>query len=734
MPVSRASSLSTPEKRLDYHFPLTARIDILNKFLVIIIFLWDNCDGSNRHNFFGTSLTRWTNWLRPYQVGELMEHSKPSFQIDLDEFKLHIPLGSRIQRTLHFDSPSRRFYLSVIALVLQEMKKRGKIQSIPLLQHINLLALMNESIGGAAGSSDKENLLPRIYRKWKGALPNLEEAPLFRVLGKKREDADGIGSKVYSFTEVEKDAWANLFEYTGSNENVRLRLAIDKVGVSLNDTSIIFENSSNGDAWDRFISSLKKDEAGTPEVPASAETSTVPEEPPLPTSVTSWGELTRLAQNRWAVLVLSIGIIAGVWGIWRAYLSPRIQVASVNQIPDSLPDKPSIAVLPFTNLSEDPEQEYFSDGITEDIITHLAELPRLFVVSSNSSFLYKGKRFKIEDIARDLRVGYFLEGNVCRAGSRVRITAKLIACKTGKHIWADTYDRELKDIFAVQDEVTRKVVSEISLALTANESEYAYRKYTQNFDAYDLYLRARAESQLLTRENSLKAMELSKEVITLDPKFAGGYASLSWLLSRSIRAGWSDSPHEDLKKALELAKKAISIDDKFPRSYMALASVYLMQDKHEDALVAANRAVTIAPGDSTTMLYLGYYLHWVGRGAEGVAAIRKSMELNPMYLSGRNPTYLDWMGMVCFTAGLYEESILNSKKAIEKFGSFGSRDPFLIASYSKLGRTEEARDAVQQWLKVNPAFSLSSWNYPNIYKRPEDRERLLGALRKAGLK
>ena len=188
----------------------------------------------------------------------MIESSRPSIRIDLNEFKLHLHLKNKIQLTLHFNSPSRRFYLSVIALVVNEMKKSGKIKSIPLQEHLDLLALLNESIGGAAGSSDKENLLPRIYRKWKNSLPNLEEAPLFKVLGKKKEEADGAIGKIYSFTEAEKDGWANLFEYMGSEENVRLKFAIDKIGVSLNETAIIFEDSLNGDAWDRFISRLEK--------------------------------------------------------------------------------------------------------------------------------------------------------------------------------------------------------------------------------------------------------------------------------------------------------------------------------------------------------------------------------------------------------------------------------------------------------------------------------------------
>ncbi len=401
--------------------------------------------------------------------------------------------------------------------------------------------------------------------------------------------------------------------------------------------------------------------------------------------------------------------------------------------PLALPDKPSIAVLPFVNMSGDPEQEYFSDGITEDIITNLSKVSGILVISRNSSFLYKGKNAKIQEVSRDLGVRYVLEGSVRRGGDRVRITAQLIDGKTEHHVWADNYDRELKDIFSVQDEVTWKVVSELAVALTATESDRLPRKHTENFEAYDTYLRAKKELYGHKKKDTLKAIEMSQRVIDLDPNFAGGYQMQSFLLSRAIRFALSDSPREDLEKALKLAQKAISVDDKFPLSYMALASVYLMQGKHEDALAAANRAAALLPGDSDTIVWLGYYLNWVGRGEEAVAAVKKARELNPMYLYGGWPVYHDFMAHACFTAGLYEDSISSMKKAIEMFGPSTTRNPFLIASYSMLGRKEEAKESAQQWLKANPKFSLSSWKFGRLYKRSEDKDRLYEALRKAGL-
>ena len=399
-----------------------------------------------------------------------------------------------------------------------------------------------------------------------------------------------------------------------------------------------------------------------------------------------------------------------------------------------LPDKPSIAVLPFVNMSGDPEQEYFSDGITEDIITNLSKISGILVISRNSSFLYKDKQVKIQEVAKDLGVRYVLEGSVRKGGDRVRITAQLIDGENEHHVWAEKYDRELKDIFSVQDDVTQKVVSELAVALKASESERLARQHTENFEAYDMFLRALWELYTLKKENYLKGIELSQRAIDLDPKFGAGYGMLSLFRSVGVRLGYSTSPREDVERALELAQKAISVDDTLALSYYALASAYLMKRRHDEALAAATSAARILPGDSMTLMYLGFCLHWAGRGQEAIKVIKEAQQLNPKYQYGRSPGFLDWLGYAYFTAGLYEESIVVWKKAIDHFGPMVIRHAFVAASYSELGREEEARAMAQQLLEANPKFSLSSWELARTYKNPEDTERLLNALRKAGLK
>jgi len=459
----------------------------------------------------------------------MVQSSRPSIQIDLNEFKLHLHLKNKTQLTLHFNSPSRRFYLSVIALVVKEMEKLGKIKSIPLREHLDLLALLNESIGGSAGSSDKENLLHRIYTKWKDTLPNLEEAPLFKVLGRKKEEGDGAIGKIYSFSDAEKDGWANLFEYMGSEENVRLKFALDKIGLSLNETTIKFGDSVNGDAWDQFISSLKKDGKEEPEEekpePEKKEEA-VSETPEVPLSFPQEQKISWLTQYRWVFLIFMIGIVVGAVAVWRVYLSsPLMQVASIDRMKYPLPDLPSIAVLPFVNISEDPKQEFLCDGMTESIITALSKVPRLFVIARNSTFIYKGKPVKVKQVSEELGVRYVLEGSFQRSGARVRITAQLIDALTGQHLWAERYDRDLKDIFALQDEITIKILTAIQVKLTQGGEVLTAEKYADKYyrgkQGLDCYLKLTEAMGYIHRwniEDNNLARGMIEEAIAMCPE------------------------------------------------------------------------------------------------------------------------------------------------------------------------------------------------------------------------
>jgi TolB-like protein/Tfp pilus assembly protein PilF len=657
----------------------------------------------------------------------MVEISRPSLQIDLNEFKLHLHLKGKPQLTFHFNSPSRSFYLSVIALVVNEMKRSGKVRSIPLQEHLDLLVLLNETVGGAAGSSDKENLLPRIYKKWKDALPNLEEAPLFKVLGRRKEEEDGAIGKIYSFTDAEKDGWANLFEYLGSEENVRLKFAIDKIGVGLNETSIIFGDSRNGEAWDQFISSLKQ-EREEQEESIPVEETAVPEPPVVPSSPPQERKVPWLSGYRWVVLVALAGIVAAA--VWRIYLSPGpIPVASVDQMKYPLPENPSIAVLPFVNLMGDPKQEFFVDGITEEIITALSRVPGLFVIARYSTFTYKGKAVKVKQVSEELGVQYVLEGGVQRSGDRVRITAQLIDALKGHHIWAERYERDLKDIFALEDELAMKIITALQVKLRPGETDHLMLKGAKNIDAYIKVLQG---SELIgggTKEGVAQARKLLEEAIALDPTYYRSYVFMTMIHHYDIWFGMTKSPEQSLAHAFELARKAISLEDSSAAAHSALGKTYAMAKQYDKAIAACEQSVSLDPNSSLNFMWLGLVLTWAGRPEEGVRYLEHAIRLNPFAA----PIFFNNLAVAYRDAGQYEKAIEECKKALQREPN--SQFPYIhmAISYLRLGREEEARAAAAEILRVNPKFSLERYARTLPFTKPV-ADRIVEDLRRAGLK
>ncbi len=445
----------------------------------------------------------------------MAQSDNASLKIDLDQFKLHLYTRGTGKITLHFDTPSRRFYLSVIALVIEQMRKNGSNAAFaPLIDHAEILALLNETVGGGAGSSKEKWLLPRIYRKWKSALPDLENAPLFQVIGKSKDYGDASG-KIYRFDDSVKDAWANLFEYRGNGEKVRLRFSVEKLGIGLEDVFIVYGeplDAQEGRAWDRFVEKLREppgdrqttrlehdENLKRPELMEESEetrrakTEINPHDPmenqptmvnqsPVDSSTsnpfipTRSGDVIRASANfpfdqkdqimgrhkRIVLMAISgLFLLAAIATLCKSYLRPSFPPNPTK--PEMLvspgnPSKASIAVLPFTNISGDPNEDYLSDGITEQIITALSKTPKVFIIARNSAFTYKNKPVKVQQVGKELGVRYVLEGSVQKSGDRLCITAQLIDAATGSHVWGESYDRDLKDIFVLQDDITRNVI------------------------------------------------------------------------------------------------------------------------------------------------------------------------------------------------------------------------------------------------------------------------------------
>jgi adenylate cyclase len=429
-----------------------------------------------------------------------------------------------------------------------------------------------------------------------------------------------------------------------------------------------------------------------------------------------------------AVVVLIVIIGVGIWNFyWRA---PRIEPASKEKMAFPLPDKPSIAVLPFDNLTGDPQQEYFSDGMTEEIITALSKVPYLFVIARNSTFTYKGKPVKIGQVAEDLGVRYVLEGSVRRAGDRVRVTAQLIDAIKGHHLWAENYDRELKDTFALQDEITRKILVALEVRLTGGEQASTRRKGTDNLDAYLKTLQAGVYLGRNDKEGNLLARQLAEEAMALDPKYARPYRILASCHVNDVFFGLSKSPKTSLEQAMQLAQKAISLDESDPYGYDILSSVYMFKGEYEKAIAEAERAIALDPNLSQAYSQLGTALISAGRPQEAIAPLEKAIRINPMAPS----IYFRRLGTAYAFTGRYEDAIVQLKKAIHLAPDSLIPHLSLAAIYSEVGRDAEAHAEVSEVLRIEPRISLEGIVKTSPLKNKADMDRFIDALRKAGLK
>jgi TolB-like protein/class 3 adenylate cyclase len=356
----------------------------------------------------------------------------------------------------------------------------------------------------------------------------------------------------------------------------------------------------------------------------------------------------RPRQWRWAVIAVAFTVILGGLAIWNFYLrSPPIEPASIERMAFPLPDKPSIAVLPFDNMSGDPEQDYLADGITENIITALSYIPEIFVIARNSTFTYKGKAVKAQEVAEDLGVRYILEGSVQRAGDRIRIMAQLIDATTGRHLWADRYDRNLQNFFALQDEITVKIVLALQVKLSVGVQTRLTRKTMPNFEAWSYGVRGYGHMMRHTKADNAKARDFFEQAVGLAPELAPALTALGWTYWEDAYHGWSESRKESLLRAVELAKKALTLDDSDPMIHALWGAIYLLQRRYDQAIAKGKKSVALGPNQAFPHLLLAMYLYHTGKYEEALPLVRKAMRLNPYYPS----TYLQLLGGVYLLLG-----------------------------------------------------------------------------------
>ena len=380
-------------------------------------------------------------------------------------------------------------------------------------------------------------------------------------------------------------------------------------------------------------------------------------------------------------------------------------VESPNPAP-ALPDKPSIAVLPFENISGDPEQDYFADGMVEDIITGLSRSRSLFVIARNSSFTYKGKAVDIKQVGRELGVRYVLEGSVRKAGDRVRITGQLVDAATGNHIWADRYDSTLEDIFDLQDRVTISVIGAISPQLERAEIARAQRKPTESLSAYDYYLRALAKNYRFTREANMEALKLTQTANDLDPDFAAPYALGANLLGQRWVSGWSSGGAEDLTEAHRLARRALELDRDNPRVLASAGAVAMLLGELDEAATLLARAITLDPNLAAARIWNGWVHLYLGNGEAAIEQFQIGLRISPLDLR----IYLAQSGIaaVHFSAGRFEEGSSCAKIALQQNPNYVVAHRILMACHAMAGRVQEARQAWAVAREIDPTQRIST--------------------------
>ncbi len=423
-----------------------------------------------------------------------------------------------------------------------------------------------------------------------------------------------------------------------------------------------------------------------------------------------------------ALVLIAIAAIA-----WLTPWGPTTQRPSKEGTVLSLPDRPSIAVLPFVNLSTDPQQEYFSDGITNDIITDLSKFSSLFVIASNSVFAYKGKAVKIQDVGRDLGVRYVLEGSVQKSGEQVRVNAQLIEATTGRHMWAERYERDLHDLFAVQDNIVQSIVGALAVKVAEVERERVMRKGTANLEAYDYVLRGRAYRSRITRSDNLEARKMFQRAIELDPNYDAAYTGLGWTYRVAVAHGWTEFLDEALQQSLDLAQHALRLQDSADAHHL-LGSIYLVRGQYDLASQELGHAIALNPNDSDSLAGLGQVMLYTGKTNEAVRAYETVLRFNPDIDADK----LYEFGIAYYLQAQYDKAVNTLERGKAKNPNYAFIHAVLAAAYAQAGRPADAAREAGMVRRLDPFFEVASFG--TRFRNPTDQAHIADGLRKAGLK
>ena len=440
----------------------------------------------------------------------------------------------------------------------------------------------------------------------------------------------------------------------------------------------------------------------------------------------------RPGQRKWVNLTVAAMLIllAGAFTIWHFYFRPQ----SMEKVATVLPEKPSIAVLPFNNLSGDSDQDYLADGITENIITALSKIPEMLVIARNSVFTYKDKPIKIQQVGQDLGVRFVLEGSIQKAEDQVRITGQLIDATTGHHLWADQYDRELEDLFAVQDEITMHIASALQVELTDGKQAQVRHRSTNNLRAWSYAVKGYSLYERITKDDNAKARELFEKAVESDPDYAWAWAMIGFTYFIDTRYGWHRPREESEKMMIEYGQKAVKLDDSIPDVYLLLASPHIWRKEHDEAIALAEKAIAIDPNSAESYAELGMYYRFAGRFEDSIRMTEKAIRLHPYYPDW----YLYSLEYSYYYLGQYEKAIEFAKKHLKLIENRGGTDTFwqhliLAQNYIRLGQDKDARYHAAEALKKNPEYTFKWEREGSMYKDSALIEQQIEDLRKAGL-
>lgn len=453
-----------------------------------------------------------------------------------------------------------------------------------------------------------------------------------------------------------------------------------------------------------------------------------------PADTQSWGRENQVFPERRNFPLKKVAVVAAIMAMsslvlytfWITQQENAIETTAQSTFPEQ--EQPSIAVLPFQVLGDNSDQDYFSDGITNNIITDLSKFSNLRVIASNSVFTYKGKPVKIKQVGKELSVQYVLEGSTQKIGNKVRINVQLIDATTDHHLWAERYDFEIDDIFKIQDEITNAVVTSLQVVLTESEKNFEAIHLTDSTEALDLYLRGKTYLKG-TKKAHLEARKLFDRAIKLDPEFAAAYAEKSFTYFSSFIMPMSRDP-KVVKDALVAAERAVELDDRLPLAYARLAWAYFANRKHENAIASARRGVALGPNDAEANAQLGNILNWSGKPQEGRQYIEKAIRLNPHYPY----YYMFYLGQSYYLQRNNEKAIELMKRVVTRAPYFLPVRRHLAVLYSENGMINEAKKQTKEVLRIFPGASIEDERARCFYRwTPDILKRFFTGLRKSGM-